>query len=373
MAEPATTGDGAEQLRALTEVARARGLHTLLIREPATLGWLLGCRSHVPNTLDTACFDVLVGALDGDAPTVTVVSNRIEAPRLRDTEFGGPSAPPIAEHLEVAWWEDRSSHFPTGAGVGCDRAWRDATLVATELAAARRVLTERQGELLAQVAGDTAQALTRVAVGLLPGVSEFEVAAAVSAELLAGELEPIVLMVAADGRDRRHRHPLPTGRTAEKSLLLVACARRFGLVASITRQVVFGSRVDDLTHRQQRYAALLGVEQAFLDASRPGARLGDVVRAGIDAYAAHGFAADEWTRHHQGGLSGWLPREFPASPGSDVRLAPSMVVAWNPSGDGSKVEDTALVTPTGVRPLVHDPDWPAVEVGGRLRPDLLVR
>lgn len=48
-----------------------------------------------------------------------------------------------------------------------------------------------------------------------------------------------------------------------------------------------------------------------------------------------------------------------------------MVVAWNPSGDGCKVEDTALVAAAGPELLVHDPDWPLVEVGGRFRPDLL--
>lgn len=359
-----------DQLQTLAGIAERRGLDTVLIREPATIAWLLGCRFHVPNTLDAACFDVIVSGLRDGSPVVSVVSNAIEAPRLVETEFTG-DGPPIDQHHVVSWWGDRSAHFPTGPGVGSDRPWGQATSIATDLALARRILNPRQCDQLAEVSAQAAAATGRVARRLTPGLSEYEVAGRLSAELLAAELEPVVLMVAADGRDRRHRHPLPTTRRGEESFLLVCCARRHGLIASVTRAVLFSAARHDQVERSERYAALLRVERAYLDASRPGARLGDIVSAGIAAYAENGFAADEWTRHHQGGLSGWLPREFPAHPGSDDILAEGQVVAWNPSGDGGKVEDTSLVAATGVRPLGTDPDWPSVEVGGRRRPGLL--
>ena len=75
-------------------------------------------------------------------------------------------------------------------------------------------------------------------------------------------------------------------------------------------------------------------------------------------------------RHHQGGLSGWEPREFPAAPDSPQVLEAGHVVAWNPSGDGWKVEDTCVVTDGGVRPLVTDPRWPVEQVRGRARPGI---
>jgi antitoxin VapB len=364
----AAGGRPVRPLEALADIARRRHVDTLLIREPATLAWLLGCRYHVPQTLDAACFDVIVTGLPGD-PAITVVSNTIEAPRLVDTEF--PADPPITQLLTVPWWAARSEHFPAGPGVGTDRPWPDAVDVGTDLAAARRLLTADQAARLAEVCADAAAATGRVARDLTPGLSEYEVAGRLAAALLAAELDPAVLLVAADGRDRRHRHPLPTSRRGEASFLLVCCARRHGLIASVTRQVLFRDGGQDPAERSARYRALLEVERVFLDGSVPGARLGDVVAAGTAAYAANGFAPEEWTRHHQGGLSGWLPREFPAHSGSEVALSSDMVVAWNPSGDGCKVEDTCLVAPDGVRPLVFDPNWPAVDVGGRTRPDLL--
>lgn len=115
------------------------------------------------------------------------------------------------------------------------------------------------------------------------------------------------------------------------------------------------------------------VEAAFLDATVPGVRLGTAFDAGAAAYARRGFAPDEWHHHHQGGFSGWAPREYPAHPGSDDVVEPGNVLAWNPSGDGWKVEDTWLVGPDGPRAAAVDRGWPAVTVSGRTRPGVLLR
>ena len=151
--------------------------------------------------------------------------------------------------------------------------------------------------------------------------------------------------------------------------MLVCCARRHGLIASVTRIVSFGrlSAADG-----ERYRRLLDVERAFLDATRPGVRIGDVVASGTAAYGRCGFAADEWHRHHQGGFTGFQPREYPAHPASTDRVDEGSVVAWNPSADGWKVEDTCIIRPDGVEPVVFDADWPTLDVAGRRRPDILV-
>lgn len=149
--------------------------------------------------------------------------------------------------------------------------------------------------------------------------------------------------------------------------MVVACGRRDGVVASVTRIVSF-SPVPSV--ERARYTALLAVEQAFLDASRPGSTLGAAFRAGTAAYAEHGFDPQEWTYHHQGGLTGFVPRAILGHPQETTVLREHMATAWNPSGDGWKVEDTCLLTPDGVQPLVTDTTWPSRLVGGRLRPDV---
>ncbi len=359
--------DLAGQLRALASMAGAAGVERIVIRQPATLAWLLGARVHVPQTLDTACLDVVVEPAGTDGPHgLTVVTNAIEAPRLLDTELAGlPASWDV-----VPWWEPRETRLPTGPRTGSDRPRGSDVDLSAELAAVRRVLTPRQQGLLADVARDAAAAATRAAHRVTPAHDEYAAAGVLADELLGAGLDPVVLMVAGGDRGGRHRHPLPTMAPVGERAMLVCCARRDGLVASVTRFVVFTPL--DAADREG-YRRLLEVERSFLDESRPGARLGDVVTAGTVAYAAAGLEPEEWHRHHQGGITGWQPREFPAHPGTELRLAAGMAVAWNPNSARWKVEDTALVEDDGPRLLVEDPDWPTLTVGGRRRPDVLDR
>ncbi|GAB3437047.1 M24 family metallopeptidase [Phycicoccus ginsengisoli] len=352
-----------ERLDALADVAARAGVDVLVLREPATLAWLLEARVHVPLTLDTACLDAVVD-VSGDVPRLTVVTNAIEAPRLQETELANL---PV-EWAVVPWWESREGRLPRGAGTGSDRPADGTVDVGEAVRALRLTLSSRQQRLLAEVGRDAAAAATRAALALRPGMGEYTAAGVLAAELMADAMDPIVLMVGGGDRGARHRHPLPTARELGPLAMLVCCARRSGVVASVTRIVSFDRLPRTL---EDAYGRLLDVEQAFLDASLPGARVGDIVEAGTTAYGRNGFDPLEWHRHHQGGLSGFVPREFPAHQGSDQVLGEGMVVAWNPSAEGVKVEDTAIVTGRGPEPLVHDPKWPTLQVGGRSRPDIL--
>jgi antitoxin VapB len=359
-----TPPDLAEKLSVLREVASRRGIRALVLRDPATLGWLLGARVHVSQTLDSACLDVVIQDA-ATAPRLRMVTNAIEAPRLRDTELAGLDA----AWDVVPWWAARDDRLPAGPAVGADRPLPGTVDVAADLAAARRVLTAHQVEQLRAVCRDAAEAATAAAKRLGPTLSEYAAAGTLAAELLDRALDPVVLFAAGHERIGPHRHPLPTTAPLGRRGMLVACARRHGLVASVTRIVAFEPLQSG---EHDRYRALLAVEAAFLDATRPGARLGDAFAAGIRAYGRQGFDPEEWHRHHQGGFTGFQPREFPAYTTSDVPIPLRSVVAWNVSGDGWKAEDTCLVGDEGPEPLVHDPAWPALAVAGRPRPDVLV-
>jgi len=359
--------DLGEKLARLRGLARALDLDTLVLREPAALTWLLGARVNVPQTLDSACLDVVVH-LGASRPGLTVVTNAIEWPRLRDTELAGLDTACDLRWEVVPWWESRDGKLPTGRRIGSDRPLAGTVPVGVDLAALRRRLTPRQQDLLSEVSRDTAAAATAAALRLSPAMTGYAAAGELARQLLERELDPIVLLVGGADHLDAHRHPLPLAEAVGDRAMLVACGRRHGLVASVTRIVSF-TPFD--AEQRDTYARLLRVEQAFLDATRVGARIGDVVSDGCAAYARQGFDPEEWHRHHQGGLSGFQPREFPAHPSSDVVLGDGAVVAWNPSADGWKVEDTTLVLPDGPRTLVTDEHWPRLEVGGRSRPDVL--
>lgn len=232
-----------EPVQRLAALAAVRGAHQVVLQEQASLSWLLGARSHVPQTLDAACFDAVleVGA-DGDAVEVVVVTNEVEAPRLREVELVEAEQRLVAAGtglrlVVLPWWRPRAEAVPGGPGVLGDRPGGDREPLGPAFARLRRVLDQRQGGLLAAVCADAQQAVADVARRLGPTTTEQQAAGQISAALLDRGAEPVALFVAGHDRMARHRHPLATMREVGSQAVLVCCARRNGLVASVTRLV----------------------------------------------------------------------------------------------------------------------------------------
>lgn len=113
---------------------------------------------------------------------------------------------------------------------------------------------------------------------------------------------------------------------------------------------------------------LLHVEAEFLNETRPGKTFGETFKAGETSYLMQGFARDEWTKHHQGGPTGYMPRDFPAHEKSNQIISPNQAIAWNPSAEGLKVEDTLITNAQGFEFITLGSNWPTIEIGGRTRP-----
>ncbi len=349
----------------LEAILDARGIDELVLRDPANLAWYLGgARVHVVPGEPIA---ELAVARAGEELRTTV----IEAPRLAAEELA--AAPPPLE--TVPWWEPLSTRDGAGASSGArlarrgsDRPRGDEADIAHDLIRARSALTEPEIARCRALGRDTAAATGAALRDAQPRDSEFALAGRAARRLYEREIEPVVMLVAGEERLPRHRHPLPTAAPLGARAMLVVCGRRRGLICAVTRMRAFTPLAPA---ERETYAGLLAVEAAYLDATRPGARIGDIVAAGAAAYAAHGFAADEWHAHHQGGPTGYTTRDYLASPATEHVARDRQAFAWNPSGGGFKVEDTVLATADGVEVLSPDADWPCVAVAGRQRPDVL--
>jgi antitoxin VapB len=153
--------------------------------------------------------------------------------------------------------------------------------------------------------------------------------------------------------------------------MLVLCGRRWGLVASVTRMVHFGSLPDEVRRKSE---AVARIDATMIAATRPGKTLGKIFQQVQAAYAEAGFA-DEWQLHHQGGSAGYEPREFIAVPDSPEVVRLGQAYAWNPSITGAKSEDTILVCESDNEVMTTIQGWPSISVviDGReiLRPAIL--
>lgn len=348
---PVTT-DHPQKLERLRGVLAARPPGTrLVLTSPEMLAWYLD-GAHVAIALNGAPIVAATVSLDDDR--LYCFDN--EAGRMLEEEL-----PEGLGLVRVPW------HRPLTEAIGPQQTDVAESALVPELRAARASLLPLELERYRSLCRDAARELTDVLATARPELSERDLAARVTERVVAIGADPLVVLVA--GADRLpHRHPLPTPAPLGRRAMVVVCARRHGMIANLTRWITFGEAT---TEERVADAAILEVEAAVLDATRPGVGIDVPFRAVTEAYGRAGFSADEWTRHHQGGPTGYVGRDPRAVPGATDPIVDNHAFAWNPSAPGAKVEDTVLATADGIELLTVDPRWPTTLHAGRPRPTAL--
>lgn len=347
-----------ERIQPLRELMIAKGLDVFVLRRNPNLAWAIAGRAHVPTTIDMACFDLIITQEDA-----TAVTNVVEAPRLIAEEL-----PAEVLVKTIKWSEGRDPLLPTGSKVGSDQPGADRIDLGVEVEMIRASLIDSDLARFKEICVEAAVALGNAMKQVESSDREIDVAGLITHSMWQADLEIAFLGVAGKERVHKFRHPLPTDAVVGDRVSASICAKRKGLIASVTRVVTFGSVSDQMV---SDYTLIFKVEAALLDATVVGKPFSDPINAAIAAYPANGFEADEWTKHHQGGPTGFLPRDWPANQSSTRLIANNQPIAWNPTGKGWKAEDTLVATDLGVKLLTNDPGWPSFEVNGRTRAFLL--
>ena len=307
-----------------------------------------------------------------------VLANRIEMPRLLAEEISVDDFEPV----EFAWEEEKAQPaFLTdralallneGAALGTDLSLNAKfRTIEGAIARCRYQLTASEIERYRLLGHDAGIAIGNLVRTLEPGQTEQEVASLAASALAARGAHSVVTLVAADERLKKFRHPVPTGSSWEKVLMVVVCARRNGLIASLTRIVCAGAVPDEL---QRRTLATARVNAQLLSGTRPQTTGAELYRLAARAYTEAGFEGQEQL-HHQGGACGYRTRDWVAHPLSAERVQVNQAFAWNPSITGTKVEETCIAFADGIEAITTTPGWPqiSVQVNGQeyLSPDVL--
>lgn len=330
-------------------------LQAVVLTRRCNFSWYTaGARNYVGQASDVGNSHLVV-----TPQGATAVANAVEAPRLAAEELAGTGIA-VQEH---PWTSPSGAAQAIQRLVGSSRVAADAPLpqlqgqpLGRDFDRLRWVLCEQEITRYRDVCTDTVSAVEAVARRAEPGQSEYDLAAALSAELLRRRCLPWTVLIAGDDRVRRYRHPLPTGQEVRRYFMIVACAERGGLIANCSRLACFGKLPPELAAKHQ---AVVNVDAALIAATVPGATLGAIFAQAQAAYAAEGFP-DEWRHHHQGGSCGYLPREVKASPGNETCVLAEQAFAWNPSIVGTKSEDTILCRSGGCEVLGAGTDWPTL-------------
>jgi Xaa-Pro dipeptidase len=336
----------------LLEWLRREKLAGVLLRRHENIAWLTGgaVEESVCNAVETAVASVLVTA----AGNRYYLTSENEAPRAHDEEFGALDFEPVL----FPWYADETVGAAlrlSGGPVGSDTPGPGLTPV--NLFPLRAALCEpeiaRYRWLGAEVAAATVEALHQVE----PGLSEYDLEAITAAGLLRRGIRPSVALYAVDDRILKYKHAVPRGNRLKLYGMLNLCARKWGLVVSITRFIHFGPLPEVLAARFQSAAQ---VNAALLDASRVGATSAGLFAVAQAAYAAEGFPGEEQF-HHQGGPTGYGEREWVATPTGTETVVNNQAFAWNPSIRGGKTEDTVLMQDGKIEYLTVTPELPVIE------------
>ncbi len=334
------------------------GLGGVLFNAQHNFAWITGGASNgIDLSRENGAASILVRS-DGKR---FLLANNIEMPRMLAEEVSETDFEPI----EYGWQEEKTSGsfvidkargLVTGE-IATDIPIDAATRTIDGLVARCRyeMMPEELGRYRA-LGRDAGKALRTVLDKIAPGETELEIAAKMRTELALADLNSVVTLVAADERIENFRHPVPTLNRWKKTVLLVTCAKRGGLIASLSRIACVGYIPDDLAARTDAAAY---VNARLWSATRPRATGSELYSVAAKAYTERGFAG-EIDRHHQGGAAGYRTRDWVAHPQSSEIVALNQAFAWNPSITGTKVEETLLVTEKGVEGITFSPDFPVV-------------
>jgi Xaa-Pro aminopeptidase len=320
-----------------------RGVGALLLSSPANFAWYTGgADNRVDHGDPVGVASVL---LTGEGSFI--LTNNIEAPRMREEQTPGMEVVEHPWHKEPG---DLLRELAGGASLGTDVPSVFGQDLSAEISPLRYVLDEDAIETYRRLGEDTSLAVSEAAESLSPETGELEAAASLAAACVERGIFVPVLLAASGERLVRYRHPVPHGGPLGKQAMLVACAERGGLFASVTRMIYFQEPDPQTTGRQEACGEVL--RRMREEATRPGHTLAQAFEDCRSFYAEAGFP-EGWRDHHQGGMAGYASREIIATPTTHQEIREGQAFAWNPSLVGAKAEETFVLGPDGPEVLTR--------------------
>lgn len=288
---------------------------------------------------------------------IYLVTENIEANRLFNEQLGEN---PLIKVLAFPWDEPNKRAVIVGVITGGLKIASENDLE-TELFTLRTIMSTYDLKEYQKLCLEAAEILESICKNLKRGMSEYELAGIIAHDLWRANIEPITTLIGFDERAQLYRHPVMHGNLLKNYALVGICGRRNGLIVSISRDVL----IDKDEEMMLKHAKCAMVNAAFTNRLKVGNSLEDVFINGVNQYGEQGYPL-EYKEHHQGGLTGFIPREIRANAGCIHIISENEVYAFNPTIQGAKCEDTVLVTNDGVKVMTYtgNYDYVTCEIDG---------
>ena len=266
-----------------------------------------------------------------------------------------------AECILAPWYETLDGFLADccrGKKYASDTGISDTVYVQGELVDLRMQLSQKELERYREIGQECARIVERVAKDARPGQTENEVAAMLKCRCIEKGVGPDCVLVGSDDRILKYRHPVPTDKKIEKSLMVVLGGEKYGLNISMTRIVSYGKPDKEIAARMKKTQYIFASMQNMME---DGMAYSEYFRKVQKLYDEAGWP-DEWKMHHQGGPTGYGCREFVVTPDTKGALREGQAYAWNPTILGTKCEETTYLKDGRVEILTRTKDWPCTVV-----------
>jgi len=337
------------------ELMKSLGLEGIVFKKQSNFSWFTGGSINmVPICTEMGFTTILVTEKEK-----YLISNRIESARnmeeenLKDLGFN---------LLEYEWFESKEydliKKIVPSLNVGCDVSIYSLKNIEPQIKEIRYSLTSAEIERYLWLGEKTSEAIESVLMEVEFEHTEAEITGELAKRLWKSRIDPVGYQAAADERAYKYRHPIPTEKKTKKSLMLCVMARKWGLIATITRLLNFGE-VSEKIRKQYRDNAYIECE--MIAATNPGVKTNSIFNKACELYEELGYH-NEWKLHHQGGAMGYDVRDYVCSSDSKEVVQENQVFCWNPSISGTKSEDAFITMKGGFKFITKPVLFPSLEI-----------
>ena len=329
------------KLQRIFAMLEERNMEALLLQKHPNFSWMTaGGKNFIANCFDTGAVALLITKNGNHA-----ICNVIEEPRLIEEEHLPELGFPITSYR----WQDNlleetvKKHVSSLDKVVSDTPLGNAQVMPEWITPLRLQLTENEIARYLYLGDKMSEALESYLPNVTPGMTEYEIAGGISEAIWPYGIEQVMHLISADERADKFRHALPTGKKLEHNLIVSINGRYKGLVITTSRMVYFGTpskqflkQYEDCCEMESLTAskAAVGVDELYLY---------ETLR---QAYDDKGYPT-MFDKHGQGGCQGYWPRDYMITPQSHHIIQENQAYCFNPVVDGTKSEDSFIVTGQG--------------------------
>jgi len=323
----------------------------ILLSRRDNFSWITeGAHNHVcTNTENGVAF--LVIRKDG----MDLIADSSDCRRMSEEQN-----PLHANAVEVPWYlsmEEFLRSYTAGGHFGSDTGIAGTENIQPKLMRLRMTLSPEEEKRYEELGETCSSVLENICMEAEPGMTEREIADSLKERCIKEGISPDCVLMGADERILKYRHPVPTDTEVKKQFMLVLGGEKGGQNISMTRMVSFGPVPEEISERYGKTAFIFSCMQKMM---KEGMRYGEYFDKLKELYADAGYP-DEWKKHHQGGPTGYACREFVIKPETEGEIHLHQAYAWNPTINGTKCEETTLLLEDGVKILTASKKWPRTE------------